>query len=101
MAEDTVQVDPDQMKDIENRLRTLSEQVGNHYKKLYHQVVEVLKDKAWIGPNADTYVKIMEDTLLPAVQRLHIQLNNASQTSQKVAKVIHDADEENKSLFPA
>jgi len=100
MAEETVQVDHDQLKSVSQRLNDQSEQVRAQYSKIAHQV-EVLKNGAWIGHNADEYVKIMEQNLLPAVQRLHKALDTASETTKQVAKIMHDADEENKGLFPS
>lgn len=100
MAEETVQVDHDQMKSVSQRFNDQSEQVRAQYSKINHQV-DVLKNGAWIGPNADEYVKIMEQNLLPAVQRLQKALETASETTKQVAKIMHDADEENKGLFPS
>lgn len=100
MAVDTVQVDPDGMKSASQRFSDQADQVEALYKKI-HQQMEVLRGKAWIGKNADEFLKIMDDTLMPGVQRLAKALNKASATTNEVAKIIRDADEENKGLFPA
>jgi hypothetical protein len=43
----------------------------------------------------------MDETLLPAVQRLSKALDSAGVATNQVAKIIRDADEENKGLFPS
>jgi hypothetical protein len=62
--------------------------------------MEVLRGKAWIGDNANTFLKIMDDTLMPGLERLSKGLDAASVATNQVTKIIHDADVENKSLFP-
>ena len=97
---DIVQVDHDQMKSIAQRFSDQSEQVRAAHDKILHQL-DVLKHGAWIGPNADKFAEIMDGNLLPAVQRLTKALHQASETTTQVAKMMHDADEESKGLFPA
>jgi WXG100 family type VII secretion target len=97
---DTVQVDHDQMNSIAQRFGDQSEQVRAQYDKIMHQL-DVLKQGAWIGPNADEYFKIMEGTLLPACKRLFAALDQAGDTTKNVAKMMRDADEEAKGLFPS
>jgi len=97
---DTVQVDYDQMTGISQRFNDQAQQVRAQYQKIAQQL-EVLRDGAWIGPNADRCFEIMDGTLLPACQRLHQALDQAGNTTQQVAKMIRDADEETKGLFPA
>jgi len=100
MAEQTIQVDHDQMASISQRFGDQSDQVRAQYDKIMHQL-DVLKQGAWIGQNADKCFEIMEGTLLPAVQRLSKALDQASSTTREVAKMMRDADEETKGLFPA
>jgi len=97
---DTVQVDYDQMSGISQRFGDQSDKVRAQHDKIVHQL-DVLKQGAWIGPNADKYFEIMEGQLLPAVKRLFSALDHASDTTQKVAKMMRDADEEAKGLFPS
>jgi len=97
---DIVQVDHDQMKSIAQRFSDQSEQVRAQQDKILHQL-DVLKHGAWIGPNADKFAEIMDGTLLPAVHRLSVALHQASETTTQVAKMMHDADEESKGLFPS
>jgi WXG100 family type VII secretion target len=99
MPADTVQVDHDAMASISQRFGDQSDQVRAQYDKIMHQL-DVLKNGAWIGPNADKYAEIMEGTLLPAIQRLFKALDQAGNTTKEVAKMMRDADEETKSLFP-
>jgi WXG100 family type VII secretion target len=100
MADDTVQVDHDAMKSASKRFNDQSEQVRAQYSKISHQL-EVLENGGWEGQNFVKFKEIMEQTLLPAVQRLHKALDTASDTTNQVAKIMHDADEQNKGLFPA
>jgi WXG100 family type VII secretion target len=97
---DTVQVDHDQMGNISQRFNDQSQQVRTQHDKILQQL-DVLKQGAWIGPNADKYFEIMEATLLPACKRLFNALDQASDTTKEVAKMMRDADEEAKSLFPS
>jgi WXG100 family type VII secretion target len=97
---DTVQVDYDQMTGISQRFNDQSQQVRAQYQKIVQQL-EVLKNGAWIGPNATKCFDIMDSNLLPACQRLFNALEAASNTTNQVAKMIRDADEETKSLFPS
>jgi len=97
---DTVQVDHDQMKGISQRFADQSEKVRATTDKILHQL-DVLKHGGWEGPNFDKFAEIMEGTLLPGCNRLHKALHQASETTNQVAKMMHDADEESKGLFPA
>jgi len=96
---DIVQFDPDGTKSVSQRFSDQADQVEALYKKI-HQQMEVLRGKAWIGKNAEAFLKIMDETLMPGVQRLSKGLDAASVATNQVAKIIRDADEENKSLFP-
>jgi WXG100 family type VII secretion target len=98
---DTVQVDHDQMNGISQRLADQAEQVRAVYQKIKQQL-DVLDDgAAWVGPNATKCFDIFNNTLLPACQRLHQALDQGSNTTKQVAKMMRDADEETKGLFPS
>jgi len=96
---DIVQFDPDGTKSVSQRFNDQSDHVEALYKKLHAQM-EVLRGKKWIGKNADKFMEIMDNTLMPGVQRLSKGLDAASVATNQVTKIIRDADEENKSLFP-
>jgi len=97
---DTVQVDYEQMESISQRFQDQAQQVRAQVQKISQQL-EVLKNGAWVGPNATKCFDIFDGTLLPACQRLHQALDTASSTTKQVAKMVRDADEETKGLFPA
>lgn len=97
---DTVQTDYEQMDGVSQRFNEQSQQVRAHYQKIAQQL-DVLRNGGWIGPNADKCFEVMDNNLLPACQRLFQALDTASSTTKQVAKIIRDADEETKGLFPS
>jgi WXG100 family type VII secretion target len=70
------------------------------HKNLLEQVNQ-LKGGDWKGPNAEKFYQIMEQTLFPANKRLTKALDEAGDTMRQVTKMINDADEEIKTLFPS
>lgn len=100
MAVEIVQADHDVLANISQRFDDQSDQVRAQYDKIMQQL-QVLQNGAWEGPNADKAFEIFEGTLLPAVQRLSKALDQASQTTKQVSKMMKDSDEEMKGLFPA
>jgi WXG100 family type VII secretion target len=65
------------------------------------ETVNQLKGGDWEGPNAKKFYEIMEGTLFPAHKRLTKALDEAGETLRQVNKMINDADEEMKTLFPS
>jgi WXG100 family type VII secretion target len=100
MAAGIIQSDDEGMVNISQRFDDQADQVRTVYEKIENQL-EVLEKGGWEGPNADKAFEIFRQVLLPAVQRLSKGLDQASTTTRQVAKMIRDADEETKSLFPA
>jgi WXG100 family type VII secretion target len=96
---DVVQFDYEQLTGISKRFVDQSDQVRAQYDKVLQQM-DVLKNGAWIGPNADKFYEIMESTLLPATKKLFSALDKAGETTNQVAKMMKDAEEQSKSLFP-
>lgn len=96
---DVVQFDYEQLTGISKRFVDQSDQVRAQYDKVLQQM-DVLKNGAWIGPNADKFYEIMESNLLPATKKLFSALDKAGETTNQVAKMMKDAEEQSKSLFP-
>lgn len=97
---DIIQFDHDQLPGISQRFGDQADQVRTQYAKILQQV-DVLRQGAWIGPNADKFYEVMDNQLLPACKRLSDALDKANETTQQVAKMMRDADEETKGFFPA
>jgi len=56
---------------------------------------------AWIGRGSDAFFAEMQDEVVPAVQRLHDALNDASQVTKEISQTMQQADEEASSPFRA
>jgi hypothetical protein len=61
----------------------------------------VLRNGAWVGPNAEKCYQIFDQTLFPGLTRLVKALDRAGEVTNQVSKIIKDADEENAGLFPS
>lgn len=96
---DLVQFDHDQLPGISQRFGTQADQVRAQYAKITQQM-DKLRSGAWIGPNANAFYEVMDNQLLPACKRLSDALDRANETTQQVAKMMRDADEESKGYFP-
>jgi WXG100 family type VII secretion target len=99
MAE-TIQYDYEQLNTVESKFSDLAEQARKVQQKVAQQE-DVLRNGAWIGPNADKFMEVMDNQLLPANQRLAQALDKASETTRAVTKMMKDAEEESKGYFPA
>jgi len=74
---------------------------GDDYAELYsttRQKVQALY-KEWIGLGADKFFDEMEHDLLPALQRVSKALFYSEEVLGKIARLIHETDEENASYF--
>ena len=98
MAE-VVQFEYDQLKQIGQRFADQAGNVRTQFDKISQQM-EVLKNGAWVGPNADKFYEIMESQLLPATKRLSDALDKGREVTDQVAKLMQEAEEESKGYFP-
>lgn len=95
----TVQADDEQLNGIGQRFDDQSQQVLATLGKVQAQM-QVLKNGAWLGPNAEKFYQIMEQEWIPALGRASKALEEAASVTRQVQKIIKDADEQNKSYFP-
>jgi len=94
----TIQVNYDDMNNIIKGMKSEQAEMGNLYKQTKSKV-ESLHNNQWIGQGADKFFNEMEQSLLPAVQKLSEALGAASDAAQRVMSTIQSADEGTKSFF--
>jgi WXG100 family type VII secretion target len=86
----TVQADDEQLNGIGQRFDDQSSQVQATLGKVQAQM-QVLKNGAWQGPNAEKFYQIMEQEWIPSLGRASKALEEAANITRQV---------QNKSYFP-
>jgi WXG100 family type VII secretion target len=95
----TVQVDDEQMDSIAQKFDDHYTVVEQTNVKLFDQL-QVLRNGAWQGPNADAFTKKMNEDLMPGLSNLAQALLQAGEVTREVKRIIKEADDQNKSYFP-
>jgi WXG100 family type VII secretion target len=94
----TQKVDHEQMQTISKQFQSN----GDEMLALLNQTkqkVEALRGNQWQGDAADKFFIEMEQTVLPAFQRLVDSLHQSSQVALKITQTIQQAEAESKSVF--
>lgn len=60
---------------------------------------DTLTQGDWIGVGANVFQAEMEDSINPSMQGLQQAMEEASQVSQGISKVMHEADEESANIL--
>jgi len=60
---------------------------------------DTLAQGDWIGQGANKFQGEMEDSINPSMQGLQQAMEEASQVSQNISKVMHEADEESANIL--
>jgi WXG100 family type VII secretion target len=94
----TTQVNYDEMQTIIKSLQSEEEEIMQLMKQTQGKV-ESLHNNQWIGQGADKFFDEMEQTVLPAMNRLGHALGVGARVAQQILNTIHHADEETKSYF--
>ncbi len=96
---DQIQCNYDEISSVMSRFSEQQDLAQAQYQRIMNQM-EVLRGGSWIGPNADTFYNVMENELMPGLQRLINALGEASRTANQVANEFKQAEEEAEGLFP-
>src|SRR4051812_5499906 len=95
---DEIRADYEQLGQLASRFENQSQLVQETLQKLKGSM-DPLKDEGWIGRGSDAFFAEMEGELLPAVQRLHNILGQASQVTKAIVNTMQHAEEEASARF--
>ena len=73
-------------------------------KKLLNDVQtqhQPLKSGGWVADSADDFYKSMESEVFPAMERLHMTLTKASQSTQSINTTMSKSEENAKACIPS
>jgi WXG100 family type VII secretion target len=97
MAEE-IRADYDKLEEVAGRFNNQSQemqQMGRQVRASYGK----LRDGGWIGDAATKFFGEMEELVFPASDRLTEALEEAGQTTQRIAQTVKQAEQEASSLF--
>ena len=94
-----VRIDYEQMSSIRGILQDQSDSVKQVLALIMDQY-EVLRGGAWISESADAFYRVMDDQLLPTLERLITALNITNDACDHVARIFDAAEEEGRGFFP-
>lgn len=93
MSNEKVQANYDELATVANRFDEQATAIEGHLQKV-RQSVEALQRGGWVGQGADAFFAEMDDEVLPAVQRLATAMTDGRDTTQRVAQLFREAEEE-------
>ena len=92
---DTVHTNHDALKQIAGQFEGSTGQVKQSTNQLQSQL-QVLKSGGWKAPAADQFYRLMDDEILPGLNRLSQALQMASQVTNQVSNIMQQAEEQAK-----
>ncbi len=95
---DKVQADYDQLAQVAGQFANQSQAVQELIQKV-RSSYQQLEDGGWIGLGADAFFDAVQTDLFPAVQRLQDAFDKASETTNKIAQDMQDAEDQSQQLF--
>lgn len=98
MTTPVIQAQYERLEDVNRRFVAQSEAVEQVYIQV-QQCSDALRDGNWVGQGATAFFAEMQDEILPAFARLRDALENAGQVTQKVSRVVRDAEAEASDSF--
>ncbi len=87
-----VQANYEELKKISTRFRRQHQEIGQMNRKVRTSMHDLHDD--WIGRGSRAFFNEMRDEVLPATKRLQEALEEAAKITQKIAKVMKQAEEE-------
>lgn len=96
---DTVNINYQEMAAIAKKFSQQQQQIVNMERRL-KSAVQSLHNQGWIGLGSDSFFREMEDKVLPGVDRLQAALAEASQETNKISKMLTEAEQGAAGLFP-
>ena len=93
MSNDLIRVDYDALAEIAARFAQQAQQAQQVFQAISSSKGQ-LEQGGWEGRGADSFYAEMESDVLPAVNRLHQALNEASAITSKISQIWQQADEE-------
>jgi len=95
---DQIQADYNQLEEVASEFTKAAQGIAEMKQRLSGSYMK-LRDGGWIGEGANAFFQEEEDDVGPAVQRLQAALEQAGQTTQKIAHAVKEAEQEASSLF--
>ena len=90
---DEIQADYDQLEEVANRFANQGQAIEEMLQKVQASMGK-LEDDGWIGLGSDAFFGEMHDEVLPATNRLLEALNDASEVTKMISRIIKNAEEE-------
>ncbi len=97
MAE-KVQAKYDELTQISGKFTQQASQV-EELKKSLHTALQPLEDGGWKGLGSEKFFAEMNELIFPSIDKLHAALTEAKSTTDQVAQIMKQAEEESHSLF--
>lgn len=94
-----VRSDYDQLKNIANAFRQQEDAVKQTTQKLKRIIDQLNGGQDWVGVGATAFYQEMDGEVMPAMGRLQNALSQASRTSDQVAQVYKEAEDEMSSFW--
>jgi WXG100 family type VII secretion target len=95
---DLIQADYQQLEQLASKFQSQSEAIRGMQQKLKSSM-DPLKNGGWIGKGSDAFFNEMQDKILPAVQRLHDALGEASSKTKEIMQTMRQAEQDAASPF--
>ncbi len=95
---ENIQANYDELDEISRRFADNADQVRTIERRINDQM-EILRSGAWQGQNATVFYNVMDDTLMPGINRLAHALDEAETTTNQVANEMRSAEEEAESIM--
>jgi len=95
---DQIQADYDQLEQVASQFKNQAQAIQAIQQKVRGSYAKLV-DKGWIGAGANAFFDEMDGQILPTQERLQDALEQAGQTTQRIAQAVRQAEEEASSLF--
>ena len=95
---DEIRADYNELEEIASQFNNGAQAIQAMQQKVRSSYAKLV-DKGWIGQGANAFFDEMDSLILPAEERLQSALEEAGQTTQKIAQAVKKAEEEASSLF--
>jgi WXG100 family type VII secretion target len=93
-----IRAQDEELDQVANRFSTQAQAVASMRQKV-RQRMDALEGGGWIGKGADSFYNEMNSEVLPAVERLRRALEEASEVTSRIVRMLSEAEDEASSLF--
>ncbi len=100
MSANEVQVNYEQMNTNGKQAGELSQQMRQVSQRINSQL-DNLKGGNWVGNNANKFYQEMDNTVMPAMQRLIDALSETESVVNTICRIFEGAEEEGSAGFPS